>query len=185
MVGRGQRFPLPLGFRYQTQAVFVSKESWSIHSSFAFLPERGREDRSLRRKGCFPICSQASLGLRCVGSYGTKQSPVFANTSCSFITRFRAPCPRAACSNCRPPCALEMCKTSRTTSDLSPERTNGSLCWEDGEEMPLSSFSQLRRMLKSDISSPGVSFPLPPPETSFPRHTVPCLASCNPAGCSN
>lgn len=51
MVGRGQRFPLPLGIRYQTQAVFVSEESWNIHSSFAFLTGCGREERCLDAGG--------------------------------------------------------------------------------------------------------------------------------------
>lgn len=55
--------------------------------------------------------------------------------------------------NCSHPCtpALKLCKPSQLPSDLPPARTDSSLCWEDCEEVSLSSFSHLRRTQKSDV----------------------------------
>lgn len=47
-----------------------------------------------------------------------------------------------------PTCAPKICKTSQPRCDLSPARTDSSLCWEDGEEIPLSCSSHLRRTQK-------------------------------------
>lgn len=55
--------------------------------------------------------------------------------------------------NCSHPCTpvLKLCKPSQLPSDLPPARTDSSLCWEDCEEVSLSSFSHLRRTQKSDV----------------------------------
>lgn len=55
--------------------------------------------------------------------------------------------------NCSYPCTpvLKLCKTSQLPSDLPPARTDSSLCWEDCEEVSLSSFSHLRRTQTSDV----------------------------------
>lgn len=80
-------------------------------------------------------------------------------------------------------CALKSCKTSQLRSDLSPARANSSLCWEDDEEMPLSSFSHLRRTEKSDVP-----FLEHRPHKHLQKHPSPgitTLSPCCPASCTD